>query len=190
MPRPTSSSPTRIRPCLRSVRLSPCLAISSIFQARRLANKTFDLDEDDDVPAGTHDFDLLLTADGAASATLAIYGTFQQTYVLKANSALAYKARVKKWDIGFGVLEKRGDQSIEIEPVVRYDSGTLIKGIIPAAPQDRSIVLFFDNSYSQIYRKKVAYWTAIGPNVSLSDEAFGVAREMEIIAAEEGPAEV
>ena len=96
---------------------------------------------------------------------------------------------MKKWDIGFGVFEKKGDQNVEIEPVVRFDAGTLIKGIVPAAPHDRSIVLFFDNSYSQINRKKVAYWTAIGPNVSLSDDVIGAAREMEIMAAEEGPPE-
>jgi hypothetical protein len=101
---------------------------------------------------------------------------------------LVYKARVKKWDIGFGIFEKNGNQDSEIEPVVRYESATLIKGIIPADPtRDRNIILFFDNSYSQINRKKIAYWVAIGPNVSLSDDTVGAAREMEITAAEEGP---
>lgn len=153
-------------------------------QARRLANKTLDLDEDQDED---HDFDLLLTSEGSASTTLAIYATHSQVFAVPAGSAFAYKARVKKWDIGFGVTEKRDKEVVELEPLLRFESNQLIKGVIPAAAHGRSITLFFDNSFSQLQRKKVAYWVAIGPNAALTDDGVGTAREMEVTAAEEGP---
>ena len=78
---------------------------------------------------------------------------------------------------------------MEIEPIIRYESNQLIKGILPAAVVARNIILYFDNTYSQIQRKKVAYWVSIGPNASLADDGTGAARELEVSAAEEGPAE-
>jgi hypothetical protein len=147
------------------------------------------LEEEEDQNNDYSDFDLLLTADGTATALIAIYSSFQQAYNIPAGSALVYKARVRKWDVGFGVRERRGSSDIDLEPVLRYESDQLIRGIIPAVPHDRKIILFFDNTYSQIQRKKVAFWTSIGPNVSLADETVGAARELEITAAEEGPSD-
>jgi hypothetical protein len=49
------------------------------------------------------------------------------------------------------------------------------------------VILVFDNSYSKIQRKQVAYWVSIGENVSLEDDTLGAARSKEVMAAEEGP---
>ena len=63
----------------------------------------------------------------------------------------------------------------------------LIKGKLAARDKDRTIELIFDNSYSQIHRKTVAYWILTGPNASLADEVGDAAKAKEIAAAEEGP---
>lgn len=160
----------------------------AVLKARRLANKTLDLEEEIDNNYDTSDFDLLLSADGASTAIIAIYSSFQQAYTIPAGAIFVYKARVKKWDIGFGIKEKRGNTEVDIEPIIRYESNSLIKGMIAPMDHPRNVILFFDNSYSQINRKRVAYWVAIGPNVSLSDDSVGAARDLEVTAAEEGPA--
>lgn len=60
---------------------------------------------------------------------------------------------------------------------------------MPATSGDRIICLIFDNSYSHLAAKRVAYWIACGENVSLADDAIGAARSVEIAAADEGPTE-
>jgi hypothetical protein len=100
-----------------------------------------------------------------------------------------WKARVKKFDVGFAVREQLlgNDAPIDIQAVTNYRSESLIQGQLAPQQHNRVVILVFDNSYSKIQRKQVAYWVSIGENVSLEDDTLGAARSKEVMAAEEGP---
>merc|ERR1712176_1578721 len=68
--------------------------------------------------------------------------------------------RVKDNDIGFGVRmrvqEWGGSREDEVLAVERYDSADTISGSW-VADEDRTMVLVFDNRYSKLRSKTVAY---------------------------------
>lgn len=154
-------------------------------KARRLANRAFDFDEDSSI--NSYDYDLLLSAVGAIEKYIAVLGGHTVSFPLPAGSALVWKARVKKFDIGFSVREQ-GEFGAVLEAHSRYTPDMPIQGQVTPSDRIRTIVLHFDNSNSALQGKTVVYWVAIGENVSLSDDAVGAARSKEMTAAEEGPA--
>ena len=164
------------------------LAARDINKAMRLVNKALDFEEVDE-SLDSSDYELLLSAAGATEKTLNIRGTYTQTFAIPSGSAFVWKARVKKNDIGFAVKEVKDQQPpVDIEPLNRYTSNTLIQGQIAASSQARNISLIFDNTHSFEIRR-VVYWVACGENVTLADDAVGAARSKEVKAAEEGPSE-
>lgn len=172
-------------------------------KARRLANKALEFEDEDD-ELNSSDYDLLLAAAGATEKTIQIYQSHTQTFNVPAGSALVWKARVRRHEIGFAVREQRdkhekkdkdseGGHSGDIQPMTLYRSDTQIQGKLPPSKHARSIVLVFTNKPSaespNLNPKQVAYWVAVGANVSLDDDALGAARTKEVQAAEEGPME-
>ena len=159
-------------------------------KARRLAKKALDF-EDEDGELSSADYDLLLSAAGATEKTIAIYKSHTQTFTIPAGSAFVWKARVKKFDIGFAVREqiKENDPLVDIQEYSKHRSESQIEGQLAPTNRARTIILVFDNSYSKIQRKQIVYWVSIGENVSLQDDAVGAARSKEVMAAEEGPME-
>merc|ERR1719424_258927 len=76
-------------------------------------------------------------------------------------STLRWTFRVKEHDIGFGVRmriqEWGGAREEEVLATERYDSADTISGSW-VADEDRTIVLAFDNRYSKLRSKTVAYF--------------------------------
>ena len=166
-------------------------ANKAVSKARRLATKSLEFEDEDD-SVSSSDYQLLMSAPGATEKTLNIYGTFTQTFVVPAGSAFVWKARVRYYDIAFAVRElKDGDKWEDIEPLNKYkaEDRAAIQGQLAAAPIARTIMLVFDNSYSQFQAKRIAFWVACGEKASLADDAVGAARSMEVQAAEDGPSE-
>ena len=170
-------------------------------KARRLANKALEFEDEDD-ELNSSDYDLLLAAAGASEKSIAIYQNHIQTFTVPAGSALVWKARVRRHEIGFAIREKhekkdKKDKDTEavtdIESMTSYRSDTQIQGKLPASKHERKIMLIFENKPSasspNLNPKQVAYWVAIGAKVSLDDDALGAARTKEVQAAEEGPSE-
>jgi hypothetical protein len=162
----------------------------TLHKARRLAKKAL-VFEDEDGELSSLDYDLLLSAEGAIEKTIAIYKSHSHSFNVPAGSAFVWRARVKKFDVGFAVREQSNshDAPIDIRPVTNYRSESQIQGKVAAQDHNRVITLVFDNSYSKIQRKQVAYWVSVGENVSLEDDALSAARSKEVMAAEEGPME-
>jgi hypothetical protein len=83
-------------------------------------------------------------------------------YHVSKGSTLRWTFRVKEHDIGFGVRmrvqEWGGSREDEVLAVERYDSSDTISGSW-VADEDRTIVLVFDNRYSKLRAKTVAYFT-------------------------------
>merc|ERR1740123_2805384 len=75
-------------------------------------------------------------------------------------STLRWTFRVKEHDIGFGVRMRvqqwGGAREDEVLAVERYDSADTISGSW-VADEDRTMVLAFDNRYSRLRSKTVAY---------------------------------
>mmetsp|Transcript_127134 Transcript_127134/g.354007 ORF Transcript_127134/g.354007 Transcript_127134/m.354007 type:complete len:372 (-) Transcript_127134:213-1328(-) len=81
-------------------------------------------------------------------------------YHVAKGSTLRWTFRVKDYDIGFGVRmrvqEWGGSREEEVLAVERYDSADTISGSW-VADENRTIVLSFDNRYSRLRSKTVAY---------------------------------
>lgn len=77
---------------------------------------------------------------------------------------LRWTFRVKDYDVGFGVRvrvqEWGGSKEEEVLPVERYDSVDTVSGSW-VADEDRTMVLAFDNRYSKLRSKTVAYIVGI-----------------------------
>jgi len=158
----------------------------AVNQARRFANRALDFNEDDD-SLDSSDYDLLLSAAGASEKVVGIHHVFTQSFQVPVGAAFVWKARVKKYDIGFCIKEIRdGKEDIEIESMQRVRSDALTSGQLAPGNYSRSFTIVFDNSTS-LQPKRVALWVAIGENVSLADDSVGAARSKEVKAAEEGP---
>jgi hypothetical protein len=83
-------------------------------------------------------------------------------YHVSKGSTLRWTFRVKDNDIGFGVRmrvqEWGGSREDEVLAVERYDNVDTISGSW-MADEDRTMVLVFDNRYSKLRSKTVAYFT-------------------------------
>jgi len=83
-------------------------------------------------------------------------------YIVSKGSTLRWTFRVKDYDIGFGVRmrvqEWGGSREEEVLAVEKYDSTDTISGSW-VADEDRTMVLVFDNKYSKLRSKTVAYFT-------------------------------
>lgn len=81
-------------------------------------------------------------------------------YHVSKGSTLRWTFRVKDHDIGFGVRmrvqEWGGSKEEEVLPVERYDAADTISGSW-VADEDRTMILSFDNRYSRLRAKTVAY---------------------------------
>lgn len=81
-------------------------------------------------------------------------------YLVTKGSTLRWTFRVKERDLGFGVRmriqEFGGAREEEVLPVERYDDSETVSGSW-VADEDRQMVLVFDNSYSKMRSKTVAY---------------------------------
>lgn len=162
---------------------------TAVNKAKRMTARALDFEDDDD-SIDTLDFEILLSAAGATQKTLIPLSSHSQIYRVPAGSSMVWKARVKKFDIGFSVKENvDNENSKEMESLQKFKSDTQIQGQLGPEDRNRSILLTFDNSYTIHQRKEIAFWISIGEKVSLSDDLFGAARSKEIIAAEEGPSE-
>lgn len=82
------------------------------------------------------------------------------TYHVSKGATLRWTFRVKEHDIGFGVRmrvqEWGGSREEEVLAIERYDSADTISGSW-VADENRTIVLSFDNRYSRLRSKTVAY---------------------------------
>jgi hypothetical protein len=85
-------------------------------------------------------------------------------YHVSRGSTLRWTFRVKDNDLGFGVRMRvqafGGSREEEVLPIERYDSAETISGSW-VADEDRTIVLAFDNRFSKLRSKTVAYYTGI-----------------------------
>jgi len=83
-------------------------------------------------------------------------------YVVKKGETLRWTFRVKEHDVGFGVRMRvqayGGAKEEEVLSTERYDSTDTISGSW-VADEDRTMVLVFDNKYSKLRGKTVAYYT-------------------------------
>ena len=137
----------------------------------------------------SREYDSLLTAVGTHELAIAVRSIHIQKVDIPAGSAIVWKVRVKKYDIGFGVKEIIGNKEIEIQPVVQHNEKVVMKGHLGASEKSRNIAFVFDNSSSQLHRKSIAYWISVGPDVTHLEEEVESARTKEFAAAEEGPRE-
>ena len=73
---------------------------------------------------------------------------------------MRWSFRVKDYDVGFGVrlrlMRDGGAFEEDVLPLERFDNGDTIEGSW-VADADRTIVLVFDNRYSKLRSKNVAY---------------------------------
>ena len=146
-----------------------------------------DFEEGDD---DCREYDILLSAVGATELQIPPRSIQIQKINVPAGSAIVWKARVRHHDIAFCVKELYEDKDArEIKPPTKYPHDMLIRGKLAPKENNRVIELMFDNSYSQMQRKTVAYWISTGPNATLADEAGDNQKAKEIAAAEEGPRE-
>lgn len=99
---------------------------------------------------------------GAEEITVPARSEHTCCYHVSKGSTLRWTFRVKDNDIGFGVRmrvqEWGGAREDEVLPVERYDSADTISGSW-VADDDRTMVLSFDNRYSKLRSKTVAYLT-------------------------------
>ena len=133
------------------------------------------------------DYDLLLAASGVVEKVIVPRSSHVQSYNIPQGQKMVWKARVKKGDIGFGIkllVESTNVMSSgtekDIQAIEKYGPERQIIGELKAVNYDRRINMIFDNSNGHINRKNVAYWVAIGENVSHSDETVGAARTLEV----------
>lgn len=123
--------------------------------AEKGAKMTGNIDEED-TSLDSSNYDVLFSAAGATEKQIAAYGNYSQTFVVPANSAFVYKARVKKLDIGFSVREIRENDGIPvvIEPLLLHSSEAQIQSKIPPSERQRIINQHFDNSHSSHFNEE------------------------------------
>jgi hypothetical protein len=82
---------------------------------------------------------------------------------------LIWKARAKKFDMGFSVketVEESGQPPAVLEAPLKCSMEMPIQGRIAPEPYHRTVTLHFDNFHSALQSKTVVFWVAIGENVS------------------------
>jgi len=136
----------------------------------------------------TREYDILLSAVGANEIHIAARSRHEVNIKVPAGLAVVWKARVRTYDIAFELAETTSkERTVQLVEPIKYPCTKMIKGKLPKQDKDRTLVLTFDNSYSQLQKKTVAYWILTAPDASLAEEAGDVAKAKEIAAAEEGP---
>lgn len=114
-------------------------------------------------------------------------------YHVSKGSTLRWTFRVKDNDIGFGVRmrvqEWGGSREDEVLATERYDCTDTISGSW-VADEDRTMVLVFDNKYSKLRSKTVAYFTGTEkpPVFVESPSADAAAMSSDAAAADPAPA--
>jgi len=114
-------------------------------------------------------------------------------YHVQAGSTLRWTFRVKDYDIGFGVRmrvqEWGGSREDSVLDVERFDCNDTISGSW-VADEDRTMVLVFDNRYSKLRSKTVAYIVGTDkPPTAAGDEPPAAAQDEPPAAAQdEAPA--
>lgn len=97
---------------------------------------------------------------GAEEITVPARTEHTCSFVVKQGCTLRWTFRVKDNDVGFGVRmrvqEWGGSREEEVLPIERYDNADTVSGSW-MADQDRTMVLAFDNKYSRLRSKTVAY---------------------------------
>mmetsp|Transcript_109524 Transcript_109524/g.189500 ORF Transcript_109524/g.189500 Transcript_109524/m.189500 type:complete len:310 (-) Transcript_109524:64-993(-) len=99
---------------------------------------------------------------GAEEITVPARNEHTCCYHVSKGATLRWTFRVKDHDIGFGVRMRvqqwGGAREDEVLAVERYDNSDTISGSW-VADEDRTMVLVFDNRYSRLRSKTVAYLT-------------------------------
>jgi len=115
-------------------------------------------------------------------------------YHVARGCTLRWTFRVKDYDIGFGVRVRvqvwGGSKEEEVLPVERYDNVDTVSGSW-VADADRTMVLAFDNRYSKLRSKTVAYIVGIErPPVSIPapQEEVGASSSSTPLPVETPPA--
>lgn len=153
-------------------------------------------EDEEEVELQASDYDLLLAASGAQEKKIDAGSLYTQCYLIPAGHTMVWKCLVDKGDIGFGIRllvdssskdKLRPSSELDLEPMDLYRPERPIIGTLKPVAYPRRVNMTFDNTHSGLASKDVAYWVAIGANVSHSDELVGGARTLERTAADNGP---
>lgn len=97
---------------------------------------------------------------GAEEITVPARAEHTCVYIVTKGSTLRWTFRVKERDLGFAVRmriqEFGGSREEEVLPSERYDDSETVSGSW-VADEDRQMVLVFDNKYSKLRAKTIAY---------------------------------
>jgi len=113
---------------------------------------------------------------GAEEISVAARNEYTTAYFIEQGTLLQWSFRVQEKDIGFGVRVRKmqdfgGSVEEDILPVEKFDNADTVEGSW-IADEDRTIVLVFDNKYSILRSKTVAY--LVGTTKPTAEEAEGV----------------
>jgi len=101
-----------------------------------------------------------LAVQGAEEMIVPARTEHTSAYHVKKGSTLHWTFRVKERDVGFGVRmrvqEWGGSREEEVLPIERYDAADTISGSW-VADEDRTMILAFDNTFSKLRSKTVAF---------------------------------
>lgn len=97
---------------------------------------------------------------GADDITIGARKEFTTAYFVEKGTLMHWSFRVKDHDVGFGVrlrvMQDGGSREEDVLPLERFDNTDTVEGSW-VADEDRTMVLVFDNTYSKLRSKTVAY---------------------------------
>ncbi|CAD7931989.1 unnamed protein product [Amoebophrya sp. A120] len=103
---------------------------------------------------------------GAEELSVSARSEYTTAYLVEKGTLMRWSFRVKDFDIGFGVrvrvMQDGGSVEEDVLPVERYDNVDTIEGSW-VADEDRTMVLVFDNTYSRLRSKNVAFLVGTEP---------------------------
>merc|ERR1719199_1737490 len=104
---------------------------------------------------------------GAEEITIAARKEYTTNYFVEKGTLMRWSFRCKEHDVGFGVRlrvmqDMGGSKEEDVLPVERYDNSDTIEGSW-VADEDRTMVLVFDNKYSNLRSKTVAFLVGVEP---------------------------
>lgn len=130
-----------------------------------------------------------IKVNGAEEITVPARSEHTCVYVVQKGATLRWTFRVKERDLGFAVRmriqEFGGSREEEVLPSERYDDSETVSGSW-VADEDRQIVLVFDNKYSKLRAKTIAYLVGTERPPVTGAENFK-AQESEGTSSEAGP---
>eukprot|EP00397_Hematodinium_sp_SG-2012_P021018 GEMP01021688.1.p1 GENE.GEMP01021688.1~~GEMP01021688.1.p1 ORF type:complete len:313 (+),score=95.06 GEMP01021688.1:47-985(+) len=101
---------------------------------------------------------------GAEEMTVPARNEHTTAYLVPKGTLLRWTFRVMQYDLGFGVrmrvMQDGGAVENVVLPVERFDDQETVSGSW-MAEEDRTMILVFDNSYSKLRGKTVAYMVGI-----------------------------